>query len=133
VWHLPTTFTKRFTLDGSRLTVEYDRALPSPIVVDNELCVDLFAGVRRHSLLSRATDGSSVTVANADKAAASISIVTGGTFTQASLCETVEEADRKGLLVDFLALHRVLTESVQIVMDPTEPLTYAVELNAMVP
>ena len=54
-WHEDTTFAKTFTLDGTTLRVDYTGVAPGH-VVDNELCVDLWAGAQEGRLLTRAAD-----------------------------------------------------------------------------
>ena len=127
-WHEDTAFAKTFTLEGTTLRVAYTGVVPGH-VVDNELCVDLWAGAHGGGLLTRAADADGVTVAMAGAGAARISLGAGCELTAASRAETVAQAAAQGLATEFLTLHRVLTDAVQV--RATAPdFSYAVELRA---
>ena len=127
-WHEDTAFAKTFTLDGTTLRVAYSGVAPGH-VVDNELCVDLWAGAHEGGLLTRAADADGVTVAMAGVGASRLSLGPGCELTPASRAETVAQAAAQGLATEFLTLHRVLTEAVQV--RATAPdFSYAVELRA---
>ena len=127
-WHENTAFAKTFTLDGTRLRVEYTGVTPGH-VVDNELCVDLWAGAHEGGLLTRAADDTGVTVAMAGVGAARLSVGAGCELTTASRAETIEQAAAQGVASEFLTLHRVLTEAVQV--RATAPdFRYTVEVRA---
>jgi hypothetical protein len=126
-WHEDTAFAKTFTLDGTTLRVAYSGVTPGH-VVDNELCVDLWAGAHEGGLLTRAADADGVTVAMAGVGASRLSLGAGCELTAASRAETVAQAAAQGLATEFLTLHRVLTEAVQV--RATAPdFSYAVELR----
>jgi hypothetical protein len=127
-WHEGTAFAKTFTLDGTTLRVDYTGVTPGH-VVDNEVCVDLWAGAHEGRLLTRAADAGGVTVAMAGAGAARIAAGTGCELTAASRAETVEQAAAQGLATEFLTLHRVLTEAVQVRATAPE-FSYAVDLRA---
>jgi len=113
--------------DGKTLRVAYSGVTPGH-VVDNELCVDLWAGAHEGGLLTRAADADGVTVAMAGVGASRLSLGAGCELTAASRAETVAQAAAQGLATEFLTLHRVLTEAVQV--RATAPdFSYAVELR----
>ncbi|MBA3906562.1 MAG: hypothetical protein H0X35_07755 [Pseudonocardiales bacterium] len=112
-WHEDTTFSKTFTLDGTVLRVDYTGVAPGH-VVDNELCVDLWAGAQEGLLLSRAADDSGVTLTMDGGGIARLTTGPGCELTPASRAETVAQAADRGLDTEFLTLHRVLTDSVQV-------------------
>src|SRR3954452_17853409 len=130
-WHENAAFAKTFTLDGTTLRVEYTGVAPGH-VVDNELCVDLWAGAHEGRMLTRAADDAGVTVAMAGGGAARVAVGAGCELTAASRAETVAHAAAQGgvaLASEFLTLHRVLTEAVQV--RATAPdFGYTVELRA---
>ena len=127
-WHEDTTFAKTFTLDGTTLRVAYTGVVPGH-VVDNELCVDLWAGAHEGRLLTRAADGDGVTVTMAGVGASRLTVGAGCELTAASRAETVARAAAQGLATEFLTLHRVLTEAVQV--RATAPdFSYTVDLRA---
>src|SRR5205085_1226814 len=80
-----------FTLDGTTLRVAYTGVAPGH-VVDNELCVDLWAGAHGGGLLTRAADDGGVTVAMAGAGAARIALGAGCELTAPSRAETVGQA-----------------------------------------
>ena len=127
-WHEDTAFAKTFTLDGTALRVAYTGVDPGH-VVDNELCVDLWAGAHGGRLLTRTADADGVTVAMAGAGAARVRTGAGCELTAASRAETVAKAAEQGLATEFLTLHRVLTDAVQV--RATAPdFTYTIELRA---
>ena len=127
-WHEDTTFSKTFTLDGTVLRVAYAGVTPGHLV-DNELCVDLWAGAHEGALLSRSTDEAGVTVAMPGTAAARLTTVEGCTLTRASRAETVAQAAAMGIDTEFLTLHRVLTDAVQVRATAAD-FTYEIDLRA---
>lgn len=126
-WHEDTAFAKTFTLDGTTLRVSYTGVTPGH-VVDNELCVDLWAGAHEGRLLTRAADADGVTVAMAGVGASRLALGAGCELTPASRAETVAQAAAQGLATEFLTLHRVLTEAVQVRATASD-FSYAVELR----
>jgi hypothetical protein len=130
-WHEDTTFGKTFTLDGTTLRVAYTGVAPGH-VVDNELCVDLWAGAHEGRLLTRAADAEGVTVTMPGVGAARVTVGAGCELSAASRADTVAQAAAQGgvaLATEFLTLHRVLTDAVQV--RATAPdFDYAVELRA---
>ena len=127
-WHEDTAFAKTFTLDGTTLRVAYTGVDPGH-VVDNELCVDLWVGAHGGRLLTRTADADGVTVAMAGSGAARVLTGAGCELTAASRAETVAKAAEQGLATEFLTLHRVLTDAVQV--RATAPdFTYTIELRA---
>lgn len=130
-WHENTAFTKTFTLDRTTVRVEYTGVAPGH-VVDNELCVDLWAGAHEGRMLTRVADDAGVTVAMAGGGAARVAVGAGCELTAASRAESVAQAAAQGgvaLASEFLTLHRVLTEAVQV--RATAPdFDYTVELRA---
>ena len=127
-WHEDTTFSKTFTLTGTALQVAYTGVAPGH-VVDNELCVDLWAGAQEGLLLSRTCDATGVTVAMDGGGAARLTVGQGCELTPASRAETVTQAKDRGLDTEFLTLHRVLTDAVQV--RATAPdFTYTIDLRA---
>jgi hypothetical protein len=117
VWHPEQPFTKTFRLDGSRLTVIYHGA-PDPLLIDNEFCVDLYGAVTNPSLLTRHPAPDSVTIRSSSGDAVRVGGLQGCRFTDASLTTDIQDAARKPssdqAVRDFLQLHRVLTEAVQL-------------------
>lgn len=127
-WHEDTTFTKTFTLRGTTLQVGYTGVEPGH-VVDNELCVDLWAGAQEGLLLSRSCDDSGVTIGMDGGGAARLTIGPGCELTEASRAETVAQAVGSGLDTEFLTLHRVLTEAVQV-RASSPAFSYTIDLRA---
>lgn len=113
-WHEDTEFHKTFTLSGTTLRVDYTGVEPGHRV-DNEFCVDLFAGVHRGELLERHVDTPGViTVAMPERGAVRVGLRDGCRFTEVSLLRDVAHAEGRGLGAEFLQLHRVLTDTVQV-------------------
>ena len=97
--------------------------------MDNELCVDLWAGAHEGRLLTCTADADGVTVTMAGVGASRLTVGAGCELTAASRAETVEQAAAQGLATEFLTLHRVLTDAVQV--RATAPdFSYAVDLRA---
>jgi hypothetical protein len=130
VWHALITFVKTFTLRGSTLEVSYT-GVPVGHLVDNEFCVDLFAGAQRRALLTREVDRATGTAVIAMPGEGAVMLRTGSgcEITPDSSLRTVEEATAAGRVREFLSLHRVLTEAVQLRATASE-FDYAVELDA---
>jgi hypothetical protein len=112
-WHEDTTFSKSFTLDGTALRVDYTGVAPGHLV-DNELCVDLWAGAHEGALLTRSADDAGVTIAINGGGAARLTTGPGCELTRTSRAGTVGQAAAAGLDTEFLTLHRVLTEALQV-------------------
>jgi hypothetical protein len=126
-WHEDTTFSKTFTLTDTALEVAYTGVAPGHLV-DNELCVDLWAGAQQGLLLSRSSDATGVTIAM-DGGAVRLAVGAGCELTPASRAETVTQAKDLGLDTEFLTLHRVLTDAVQV--RATAPdFVYTIDLRA---
>ncbi|HEY0814428.1 MAG TPA: hypothetical protein VGE11_14210 [Pseudonocardia sp.] len=129
-WHEDTTFAKTFTLDGTVLHVDYTGVEPGH-VVDNEFCVDLWAGAQEGLLLTRSVADTGVTITMNGGPAARLTIGPGCELTPASRAETVAQAAASGLDTEFLMLHRVLTDAVQVRATASD-FGYAIELRAPV-
>ncbi|WP_219414409.1 hypothetical protein [Pseudonocardia nigra] len=129
-WHEPTTFRKTFTLSGTTLGVAYSGVQVGHLV-DNELCVDLFAGAHEGKLLERRVDPvqRTVTVAMPERGAAAVRAVAGCELTATSLLARVDEAPTPESAAEFLELHRVLTEAVQVRATAGD-LRYEIDLDA---
>jgi len=130
IWHPPDqSYAKHFTLDGTTLRVHYED-LQVDTIIDNEVCVDLYGGLLRNELLRREPSADRRAVRIVGKAgAARIAVDGGGEITTASLLTSPDEARREGRDEEFLGLHRVLTEAVQIRATDSS-LDYHVELDA---
>lgn len=134
VWHTrPGSLVKRFTLTGRTLGVDIEGLQPDD-VVETEVCVDLLEGVMKGTSLRRTHTSDSVTVTVAGRRARGsgrgvrLRIIEGGMLTRASLLDTLAEAARTRRVSDYLELHRVLTEAVQII--PTSSsLSYELDLQ----
>jgi hypothetical protein len=129
VWHADVEFAKTFQLKGTTLDVAYT-GVASGHLVDNEFCVDLYSGVRDGHVLTRHHDEKerSMTLAMPGGGAA-VRLGRGCVFTDASQAETLAEAARDGRTAEFLTLHRVLTDAIQL--RATDPdFEYTIELRA---
>jgi hypothetical protein len=127
LWHPATPFRKTFTLTGTTLRVSYAGTRAGHLV-DNEFCVDLFAGVHDGRLLTRRVDDGTVTIAMPGQGAVTLHDLSGCEVTAESALTTVDQAEAAGRVPEFLSLHRVLTDAVQV-RATTDDFSYAIDLS----
>jgi DNA-binding beta-propeller fold protein YncE len=116
IWHdNDLALTKTISLDGRRLTVTYDNA-PAGHQVSNECSVDLRSAMTGRGFHERAVDPEAGTVTVTGGARGRVTITPGRHchLSPASLIPNPSEAEKQDLSVDFLRLHRVLTDTVVV-------------------
>jgi hypothetical protein len=131
IWHAEDLdFTKTLTLQGRRITVTYEDA-PEGHHVGNEFSVDLRAMMTSPSFPARTIDetAGTATLTSPSGAAVTITPGAGSHLTQASLITRAEDADTRGLSVDFRRLHRVLTDAVVIKCDAGGTFDYTIDID----
>jgi hypothetical protein len=116
IWHRDDLdFRKTIRLDGPRIRVAYERA-PAGHRVGNEFSVDLHTAMTGCGFQARSVGSQArrVTLTGARGGGVRIAPRRGCRLSAASLIGDADEAQARGLSVDFLRLHRVLTDAVEI-------------------
>jgi hypothetical protein len=133
VWHDPLIpeFSKRIELEGRTVYVSY-RDVPPGHVVSNEFCVDLFAAVLHGPAQEKVVgpDAGWVSLIGPDELAVTVRLGANCRFRRAALVERFADAVARGLADagDYLELHRVLSDNLQIVCEDGGSFDYTIEL-----
>jgi hypothetical protein len=130
VWHEGPSFTKSFRLDGARLEVRYEDA-PAGHLVGNEFCLDVRAALTTGAFQQRARDpdwsafrltgpgGLHVTLTPGD----------GCRLTAPAFVHDIAGAAAQGIAEDWLRLHRVLTDAVELACPDGGAFAYTVDIG----
>jgi hypothetical protein len=132
IWHdNDLTLTKTITLEGRRITVTYDNA-PAGHRVSNELSVDLRSAMTGRGFHERTVDPDAGTVTVTGRARGRVTITPDTVrchLSPASLIADPDEAEQRALSVDFLRLHRVLTDTVVVECPSGGRFDYAIDIG----
>jgi len=117
VWHDPATpaFTKTISLQNRRIHVSYVQA-PAGHVVSNEFCLDLYTGVLQAQYQTKQVAANNQSIALQGPRASGVTVRLGSNcqFSGAGLTPDFAAAEAAGNVSDYLDLHRVLTDNLQI-------------------
>jgi hypothetical protein len=115
VWHDGPEFTKTIRLRGSRLDIRYEKA-PKGHRVGNEFSVDVHAAMTRGAFHHRCptTDDRKFRLAGRDGVEVTLTARHGCRLTPPALVHDLETATAQGIGEDWLRLHRVLTDAVEL-------------------
>ena len=131
IWHRDDLgFRKTIGLDGGRIRVTYEGA-PAGHRVGNEFCVDVHTALTGGGFQGRSVDsrGRRVTFTGARGGAVTIAPRRGSRLSAPSVVEDADEARARGLSVDFLKLHRVLTDAVEIECPDGGSFEYTIDIG----
>ena len=108
-------FVKTIALTARRLTVHYEQAPPGHLV-GNEFCVDVHAGLTGGGFQQKWSDADGRTVIFQGPRGGRVSLTAGPgcELTAASLLSDLATARTRHAAADYLRLHRVLTDAVEI-------------------
>jgi hypothetical protein len=123
-------FRKRIRLAGRRLEVRYEGA-PAGHVVGNEFSLDVRAALATGDFQERKVDpgGGSWTLEGPGDSRVSVSVDSGCAFGATAMLADLDEASARGMAGDYLRLHRVLTDAVEIVCPAGGDFEYHVDLD----
>jgi hypothetical protein len=117
VWHDPATprFTKTISLQDRTLHVSYEQAPPGHIV-GNEFCLDIFTAVLQadYQVKQVAGDKRSITLTGPRASGVTVRLGNNCAFSKAACTPTFAAAVAAANVDDYLDLHRVLTDNLQI-------------------
>jgi hypothetical protein len=117
VWHDPATpqFTKTISLQNRILKVSYQQVPPGHIV-SNEFCLDLFTAVLQAQYQSKvvAADKKSISLNGPRASGVTVRLGNNCEFSAAALTASIAAAQVLDNVSDYLDLHRVLTDNLQV-------------------
>jgi hypothetical protein len=132
IWHDDDLdLTKTIALDGRRITVTYQDA-PAGHRVGNEFSVDLRSAMTGRGFHTRTVHPAAGTATFTGATGGRVTITPGPgcRLSPASLLADLAEARRRGMAVDFLRLHRVLTDAVVVECDDGGPFRYTIDIGS---
>jgi hypothetical protein len=132
IWHDDDLdLAKTIGLDGRRTTVTY-RCAPPGHQVSNEFSVDLRSAMTGRGFQTRTVHPATgtATFTGARGGRVTITSGTGCHLSPASLVADLDEARRRGMAVDFLRLHRVLTDTALIDCDDGGAFGYTIDIGS---
>ena len=131
IWHDDgLDFTKTIGLDGRRVTVTYS-GVAAGHRVGNEFSVDLRAAMSGRGFHTRTVDPAAGTATFKGAKGGSVTITPGAKrhLSAESLLASPEEAEEQGRPVDFLRLHRVLTDAVVVECENDGDFGYTIDIG----
>jgi hypothetical protein len=132
IWHDDDlALTKTLHLDGRRVTVTYPD-VPAGHQVANEFSVDLRSQMTGRGFQKRTVDPETgtATITGAARGSVTITPGVGCHLSPASLIADPGEAEKHGLSVEFLRLHRVLADTVVVECRDGEQFDYTIEIGS---
>jgi hypothetical protein len=131
IWHDDDLdLAKTIGLDGRRITVTYQCAPPGH-QVSNEFSVDLRSAMTGRGFHTRTAHPATGTATFTGATGGRVTITPGPGchLSPASLVTDLDEARRRGMAVDFLRLHRVLTDTALIECDDGGAFGYTIDIG----
>ncbi|MFD1529095.1 hypothetical protein [Pseudonocardia aurantiaca] len=129
VWHEGPSFTKSFRLDGARLEVRYEDA-PAGHLVGNEFCLDVRAALTTGAFQQRTSDPdwSAFRLTGPGGLHVTLTPGEGCRLTAPAFVHDVAGAAAQGIAEDWLRLHRVLTDAVELACPDGGAFAYTVDI-----